>query len=132
MVLLIRLPGQAAWIYEKFAEWTDSNRNPESVLSMDEMLDDIMLYWLPGTAASAARMYWENSKIDFTATAVIDLPVGCSIFPKEIYRAPQSWAKLAYRHLIYWNELDRGGHFAAFEQPRLFVDELRTCFRKLR
>ncbi len=124
--------GQAAWIYEKFAEWTDSKRNPESVLSMDEMLDDIMLYWLPGTAASAARMYWENSKIDFTATAVIDLPVGCSIFPKEIYRAPQSWAKLAYRHLIYWNELDRGGHFAAFEQPKLFVDELRTCFRKLR
>jgi hypothetical protein len=85
---------------------------------MDEMLDDIMLYWLPGTAASAARMYWENSKIDFTATAVIDLPVGCSIFPKEIYRAPRSWALLAYSNLIHWNELDRGGHFAAFEQPK--------------
>jgi pimeloyl-ACP methyl ester carboxylesterase len=124
--------GQAAWIYEKFAEWTDSNGNPETVLSMDEMLDDIMLYWLPGTAASAARMYWENSKIDFTATAVIDLPVGCSIFPKEIYRAPRSWAQLVYRNLIHWNELDRGGHFAAFEQPELFVNELRACFRKLR
>ena len=89
-------------------------------------------YWLPGTAASAARMYWENSKIDFTATAVIDFPVGCSIFPKEIYPAPPSWANLAYRNLIHWNELDRGGHFAAFEQPGLFVKEIRSCFRKLR
>jgi pimeloyl-ACP methyl ester carboxylesterase len=123
---------QAAYIYEKFAEGTDSHRNPESVLSMDEMLDDIMLYWVPGAGASAARWYWENAKIDFTATAAIDVPVGCSIFPKEIYRAPRSWAQAAFRNLIHWNELERGGHFAAFEQPKIFVDEVRTCFRMLR
>jgi pimeloyl-ACP methyl ester carboxylesterase len=80
----------------------------------------------------SSRLYWENSKIDWTADTVIDLPVGCSIFPKEIYRAPRSWAEQAYSNLIHWNELDRGGHFAAFEQPELFVNELRTCFRKLR
>jgi epoxide hydrolase len=123
---------QAAYIYEKFVEGTDSQLNPESVLSMDEMLDDIMLYWVPGAGASAARWYWENAKIDFTATAAIDVPVGCSIFPKEIYRAPRSWAQAAFRNLIHWNELERGGHFAAFEQPKVFVDEVRTCLRMLR
>jgi pimeloyl-ACP methyl ester carboxylesterase len=123
---------QAAYIYEKFVEGTDSQLNPESVLSMDEMLDDIMLYWVPGAGASAARWYWENAKTDFTATAAIDVPVGCSIFPKEIYRAPRSWAQAAFRNLIHWNELERGGHFAAFEQPKIFVDEVRTCFRILR
>ena len=85
-------------------------------------------------SAEAARLYWENakSKIDFTATAEIDLPVGCSIFPKELFRAPRSWAQLAYRNIIHWNEVNRGGHFAAFEQPEIFVDELRTCFRSIR
>lgn len=124
--------GLAAFIYEKFAAWSDSGRNPESVLSYDEMLDDIMLYWLPEAGASAARMYWENARIDFSPTAVIDLPVGCSIFPRELYRAPRRWAEAACRNLVYWNELDRGGHFAAFEQPGLFVGELRNCFRALR
>jgi pimeloyl-ACP methyl ester carboxylesterase len=123
--------GQAAWIYEKFAEWSDSDREPEKVLGLDAMLDDIMLYWLPGTGASSARTYWENVRID-TAAIELDLPVGCSIFPREIYRAPRSWAERCYKQLVYWNELPRGGHFAAFEQPELFTAELRACFRNLR
>jgi hypothetical protein len=77
-------------------------------------------------------MYWENKTSDFSPTAVLDLPVGCSIFPKEIFRPPRRWGELAYRKPIYWNEPVRGGHFAAFEQPGLFVEELRACFRPLR
>jgi len=123
--------GQAAWIYEKIAEWTDSGHHPESILSFDEILDNIMLYWLPGTAASSARLYWESFNTDF-ARIELDLPVGCSIFHGEIYRAPKVWAERTYRNLFYWNEVPRGGHFAAFEQPRLFVDELRSCFQHLR
>ncbi len=123
--------GQAAWIYEKFRAWTDNNGEPESVLTIDEMLDNISLYWFTQTAASSARIYWEHYPSSF-AGGRLDLPVGVSIFPKEIYRAPRSWADQVYPHLIYWNELDRGGHFAAFEQPAIFVAELRACFRKLR
>jgi pimeloyl-ACP methyl ester carboxylesterase len=123
--------GQAAWIYEKFQAWTDNNGDVESVLSRDEMLDDISLYWLTETATSSARIYWEDYPSSF-AGGRIDLPVGASIFPKEIYRAPKSWAEQCYPQLIYWNELPKGGHFAAFEQPELFVSELRACFSKLR
>ena len=121
---------QAAWIYEKFAAWTDSGRNPEKVLTQDEMLDNIMLYWLSGTGASSARLYWESMK-DFRRVE-LDLPVGCSIFPRELYRVPKRWADRTYRDLLYWGEVGSGGHFAAFEQPRLFVDEIRACFRVLR
>lgn len=123
--------GQAAWIYEKFKEWTDCAGAPENALSHDEMLDNIMLYWLPNTGASSARLYWESFHGAFGATE-LDLPTGCSIFPRDIYRAPKSWAARCMRHLIYWNEVDRGGHFAAFEQPSLFVEEIRRCFRLLR
>jgi len=123
--------GQAAWIYEKFHAWTDNSGVPESVLSMDEMLDNIMLYWLPNTGASSARLYWENFHGGFTAVE-LDIPTGCSIFPKDIYAAPRTWAERCIRNLIYWNELDRGGHFAAFELPHIFVEELRKCFRLVR
>lgn len=123
--------GQAAWIYEKYAEWSDCADNPESVLSLDEMLDNIMLYWLPNTAASSARLYWESFSSVFHARQ-LDLPTGCSIFPKDIYAAPRSWAEQCMSQLVYWNELDHGGHFAAFECPEVFVDELRKCFRLLR
>ena len=95
------------------------------------MLDVITLYWLTGTAASSARMYLENAAV-VGAPPVIELAVGCSIFPQEIVPAPRSWAERVYPNLIYWNELDRGGHFAAFEQPALFAQELRDCFRSLR
>jgi len=123
--------GQAAWIYEKLAAWTDSGGNPETVLTRDEMLDDITLYWLTNTATSSARFYWENSDLAFFAVE-IDIPVGVTVFPGEIYRAPKSWAQLCYHKLIYWNEVDKGGHFAAFEQPALFARELRAAFAPLR
>jgi pimeloyl-ACP methyl ester carboxylesterase len=125
--------GQAAWIYEKFHAWTDNNGDPESALTRDEMLDNITLYWLTDTAASSARIYFEHAGIvDKGNSGVVDLPVGCSIFPREIVPAPRSWAERFFPKLIHWNELDRGGHFAAFEQPALFTKELRNCFRSLR
>lgn len=123
--------GQAAWIYEKFWEWTDNAGEPESALPVDAMLDNIALYWFTETAASSARIYWEHERRP-AATGPIDLPVGVSVFPREIFRAPRSWAGQTYRRLIHWNELDRGGHFAAFEEPDLFVAELRACWRALR
>lgn len=123
--------GQAAWIYEKFQAWSDNDGDVESVLSRDEMLDNISLYWFTETAVSSAHIYWENYPASF-AGGRIDVPVGASIFPKEIFRAPRTWAEKSYPQLIYWNELPKGGHFAAFEQPELFVAELRACFGKLR
>ena len=122
--------GQAAWILEKFWAWTDSNGNPENVLTRDEMLDNIMLYWLPGAAASSARLYWES--FQKTNMDPVRIPVGCSVFPKEIFRVSRRWAEKRYQNLVYWNRLDRGGHFAAFEQPQLYVQEVRACFRKMR
>jgi pimeloyl-ACP methyl ester carboxylesterase len=123
--------GQAAWIYEKFHAWTDNDGDPEDALTRDEILDNITLYWLTETAASSARIYFENAQVGLNS-GTVDLPVGCSLFPREIFPAPRSWAEQFYSKLIYWNELDRGGHFAAFEQPELFTDELRDCFRTLR
>ncbi|GAB3271263.1 epoxide hydrolase family protein [Parahaliea aestuarii] len=126
--------GQLAWILEKFYAWTDCERDgvkhPENVLSRDEMLDNVMFYWLNNCAASSARLYWESF-----ATPNLDpihIPVGCSIFPKEIFRSSRRWAEKRFTQLIHWNELDRGGHFAAFEQPELFVQEVRSAFRSLR
>ena len=125
--------GQAAWIYEKFHDWTDNKSDPESALTRDEMLDNITLYWLTDTAASSARIYFEQARLgSINNSGRVDLPVGCSIFPREIVPAPRTWAERLFPNLIYWNELDRGGHFAAFEQPALFTKELRDCFRSLR
>lgn len=128
--------GLAAWFYEKFAAWSDSGGDPERVLTKDEMLDDITLYWLTNTAASAARFYWENNNNNFNAadqkTADIKIPVAVTVFPGEIYRAPKSWTERAYANLIYFNAVDKGGHFAAWEQPELFAQEMRTAFRSLR
>jgi pimeloyl-ACP methyl ester carboxylesterase len=128
--------GLAGWIYEKFAQWTDSGGEPERVLGRDEMLDDITLYWLTDTAASSSRFYWENNNNNFSAAAQktqdISIPVAITVFPGEIYRAPRSWAGRAYRTLYYFNEVGKGGHFAAWEQPQLFCEELRSAFRPLR
>ena len=123
--------GQAAWIYEKFYAWTDNSGTPESALSQDTLLDNIMLYWLSNTGASSARLYWESFHRGFSGVE-LELPTGCSIFPKDIFAAPRSWAERCIHNLIYWNELERGGHFAALEQPKLFVEELRKCFRLIR
>ena len=122
--------GQAAWILEKFWAWTDCNGYPENVLTRDEMLDDVMLYWLSNAAASSARLYWESfNKLNYDP---VRIPVGCSMFPKEIFRISRRWAEKRYPNLVYWNQLDKGGHFAAFEQPEIFVRELRACFGNMR
>jgi pimeloyl-ACP methyl ester carboxylesterase len=125
--------GQATWIYEKFQAWTDNHGNPEDALSTQAMLDNISLYWFTDTAASSARIYWENARHGggFDAGR-IELPMAATIFPHEIYRAPKSWAQAHWPNLFYWNEVDRGGHFAAFEQPQLFSEELRRAFHTIR
>lgn len=123
--------GQLAWILEKFWSWTDSDGHPENVLSRDEMLDNVMVYWLTNSAASSARLYWESFGKRGPRPNV-EIPVGCSIFPREIFRASRRWAERRYQNIVYWNELEKGGHFAAFEQPVLFVREVRNAFRHLR
>lgn len=120
--------GQAAWIFEKFTEWTDGE--PERVLGYDRILDDIMLYWLPATAASSARLYWESG--EQVTRGELKLPVGFTTFPREIVPTPKVWAERIYPNLVYFNRTDRGGHFAAFEQPRLFAEELRKFGRLIR
>lgn len=121
---------QCAWIVEKFREWTDCDGHPEHVLSRTQLLDNVMTYWLPGNGASSARLYWESFRRP--ALPPIAAPTGCSIFPKEIIRLPRRWCEHRFGDLRYWNELDRGGHFAAFEQPELFVGELRAFFALVR
>jgi epoxide hydrolase len=129
--------GLCAWIVEKFWAWTDCDGHPENALTRDELLDNLMLYWLPGTGASSARLYWESSKqvnawIAGPTDDTVAVPTGCSIFPKELQRPSRRWAAKRFLDIRYWNELDRGGHFAAFEQPKLFVDEVRSFFRLVR
>ena len=118
--------GLAGWIYEKMYAWTDNDGSPLDALSMDAILDNIMLYWLPATGASSARLYWESfSKI---AEGKVELPTGVSAFPKEVIPAARKWAERRYTNITYWNDLPKGGHFAAWEQPELFAEELRRSF----
>jgi pimeloyl-ACP methyl ester carboxylesterase len=123
--------GQAAWMYDKFAAWTQSGGEPQRVLTLDDMLDDISLYWLTDSATSAAQLYWENNANNFNAVD-ISLPAAITVFPGEIYRTPRSWAERSYHKLIYWHEAEKGGHFAAWEQPQIFATEIRAAFRSLR
>ncbi|MET7636341.1 epoxide hydrolase family protein [Streptomyces sp. NPDC005078] len=123
--------GLAAWMYDKFAAWTYSNGHPERVLTKDEMLDDITLYWVTNTAISSARLYWENNANNFNAVSV-SIPAAVTVFPGEIYQAPLSWTKRSYHKLIHFNKVHNGGHFAAWEVPDIFTDELRSAFRSLR
>jgi pimeloyl-ACP methyl ester carboxylesterase len=129
--------GLCAWIVEKFRAWTDCGGHPENALTRDEMLDDVTIYWLSGTAASSARLYWESfgqvsEWFTRSTTDTVGVPTGCSIFPREVPRPSRRWAARRYTDIRHWNELDRGGHFAAFEQPGLFVDEVRSFFRLVR
>ena len=129
--------GLAAWLllHPGFANWSygaDAKQSP----SKDEVLDDISLYWLTNTATSSARIYWENRKGELISAASqktdqITLPVAITVFPEDVYKAPESWARRAFRNLIYFHEVDRGGHFAAWEQPQLFADEMRAAFKTL-
>lgn len=121
--------GLAGWIFEKMHAWTDNKGSPFDALSRDAILDNVMLYWLPATGASAARLYWESfAKFGEGQVAI---PAGASAFPKEIIPAPRKWAERRYTDLVYWNDLPKGGHFAAWEQPELFAGELRACFSKM-
>ena len=131
--------GLAAWmlVHPGFAHWSFGD-DPKQSLSKDDVLDDFTLYWLTNSATSAGRLYWENgargSVISAAAqkTAEISLPVAITVFPDDVYRPPETWARRAYRNLSYFHEVDRGGHFAAWEQPQLFAEELRAAFRSVR
>jgi len=123
--------GQMAWIVEKFFQWMDCDGHPENVLTRDELLDNVMLYWLTASGASSARLYWESFGSSLSPDPVT-VPSGMSIFPKEIFRPSRRWAERTYTDIRYWNELDKGGHFAAFEQPQQFVQEVRSFFRTVR
>jgi pimeloyl-ACP methyl ester carboxylesterase len=129
--------GLCAWIVEKLRSWTDCDGDPARVFTRDELLDAVMLYWLPGTGASSARLYWESfaQVAEWFSQSTVDtvpVPTGCSIFPKEIPRPSRRWALRRYPDIRWWNELPAGGHFAAFEQPELFVAEVRSFFRLVR
>lgn len=120
--------GQAAWILEKFYQWMDCAGHPENVVTRDELLDNIMMYWLPDAGASSARIYWESQEPSMDR---IEIPVGCSTFPKEIFKTSERWARKRFQNLVHFEVLEKGGHFAAFEQPDLFVSQLRACFAKI-
>ncbi|MBO0864828.1 MAG: alpha/beta fold hydrolase [Mycobacterium sp.] len=122
--------GQLAWIVEKFWAWMDCDGHPENVLSRDELLDNVMLYWVTGSAASSARLYWESFK-SFAEGGRVELPTGVASFPKEILPTPRRWCENAY-NITHWTTMPRGGHFAAFEQPTLFVDDIRAFFATVR
>jgi pimeloyl-ACP methyl ester carboxylesterase len=124
-------------VHPGFAQWTYGS-DPQQSPTKDEVLDDITLYWLTNSATSSARLYWENGSRGSVIVAAaqktgeISLPVAITVFPDDVYRAPETWARRAYRNLIYFHEVDRGGHFAAWEEPELFATEIRAAFRPLR
>jgi pimeloyl-ACP methyl ester carboxylesterase len=122
--------GLCAWIAEKFWNWTDCDGHPENALTKTEMLDDISAYWFTGTAASSARLYWESFRASHADPVTI--PSGISIYPREIIRPSRRWAEVRFTDLRWFEELDKGGHFAAFEQPESFVEQVRGFFRLLR
>lgn len=122
--------GQCAWILEKLWAWTDCDGHPENALTREEMLDDITLYWLTNTAASSARLYWES--FESGSLDPVPVPAGISVFPKEIFRTSERWARARFTDLRQFHALERGGHFAAWEQPETFVEEVRSFFRTVR
>jgi pimeloyl-ACP methyl ester carboxylesterase len=123
--------GQAAWIYEKFQSKTDNDGLAEDALSTDDMLDVISLHWFTNSAASSARIYWENKSASMAGPR-LTLPVAVTVFPRDIPRLPRTWIEDAYPDLVHYGEADKGGHFAAFEQPEILVGEIRSGLRSLR
>jgi len=122
--------GLAGWIYEKMWAWTDNAGRAEDALSRDAMLDNLMLYWLPAAGASSARLYWES--FNSAESGQITLPVAVSAFPKEILPTPRKWMERRCSNIVHWGVMEKGGHFAAWEQPEAFVAELRTAFALMR
>jgi pimeloyl-ACP methyl ester carboxylesterase len=122
--------GQAGWILEKFYAWTDCDGHPENIFSRDELLDNVMFFWLPGNGASSARLYWESfNNPPFDA---VEVKVGASIYPKEIFRSSERWVRARFPNVVHFNTLEKGGHFAALEQPETFVSEIRACMQHMR
>ena len=123
-----------AWIIEKFWAWTDHDGDLYSLIDRDRLLDNLMIYWVTSTGASSARLYWESFEeiraiFDGTNSDTIDVPVGASIFPKEIPRISRRWAERRFTNIVQWREHERGGHFAALEQPQLVIADIRDLFR---
>jgi pimeloyl-ACP methyl ester carboxylesterase len=125
--------GLLAWIVEKFRAWSDCEGHPENVYTRDQLITNVMLYWLTQTAASSARLYWESRRGGMWAEKpeFVDVPTGVARYPKEVVRFPRAWVERQYR-VTHWVDMPRGGHFAAMEQPELFVDDLRSFFRTVR
>ncbi|BBX43080.1 epoxide hydrolase family protein [Mycobacterium simiae] len=122
--------GQLAWIVEKFWDWADCDGHPENAVSRDELLDNVMVYWVTNTAASSARMYWESFHV-WGGGGRVEVPTGVAAFPGELLKSPRSWCEASY-NITHWTDMPRGGHFAAFEQPELFVEDMRAFFATLR
>ncbi|MGU3290851.1 epoxide hydrolase family protein [Williamsia sp. M5A3_1d] len=122
---------QLAWIVEKFRSWMDCDGHPENVLSRDELLDNVMLYWVNSAGASSARLYWESMRTAFLPGDPVLLPTGVAIYPTEIYRPTREWCEPFY-DITHWREMPRGGHFAAFEQPDIWVADIREFFATVR
>ena len=121
---------QCAWIVEKFWAWTDCGGHPERTLSKEQMLDNISVYWFTATAASSARLYWESLRgVNMDS---VTSPTGISVFPREIFPVSRRWCETRYTDIRWFNRLERGGHFAALEQPDVFVDEVQKFFRLVR
>lgn len=124
--------GQAAWIYDIYCNTLSDGTLSEDAVPMDDVLNEITLYWLTNSAGSSARFYFEQNALGMKPNlGIVDLPVGCSIFPHDL-KAPRGWVEKLFPNLFYWSEPDRGGHFAPLEEPVLFVQELRSCFRSQR
>jgi epoxide hydrolase len=124
--------GQAAWILEKFWAWTDCDGDPLNIFGRDELLDNVMLYWVTATATSSARLYWESFGTARRTAHTVTVPTGVAVFPKEIVPPVRRWLEPRYTDIRHWSEMPKGGHFAAFEQPELFVAEVRKYFALLR
>ncbi len=124
--------GQAAWILEKFWAWTDHDGDPADLLGRDALLDNLMLYWVTASAASSARLYWESFGGGRRAARPVTIPTGVAVYPKEIVPPVRRWMAASHTDIRHWRVMPRGGHFAAFEQPALFVDDLRAYFKLLR
>ena len=122
--------GQMAWIIEKFWSWMDCDGHPENTLTRDELLDNVMLYWLTASGASSARLYWESFG-SFGGGDKVEIPTGVASFPKEIIRSPRRWCEESY-NITHWTTMPKGGHFAAFEQPDLLVSDLQNFFKTIR
>ncbi len=123
--------GLAAWIVEKFKTWSDSDGNVEKRFTKDELLTNVMLYWVSQSGASSARIYYENARAAGGPARKVAVPTACAVFPKELSFAPRRWVEASH-NLTRWTEMPRGGHFAAMEEPGLLVDDIRAFFRTLR